>query len=75
MLRLVVGFQIFALLLVERTSERLRRQEGQGSVEYLGVIIAAALLVLGIIALMKGGLITKVKNAITHEVDKIISNG
>lgn len=75
MLRLIVAFQIFALLLIERTTERLRRQEGQGSVEYLGVIIAAALLVVGIIVLFKSGLITKVTDAIGKAVDSIISKG
>lgn len=73
MLRLIVTFQILAMALVQRTSERLRRQDGQGSVEYLGVIIAAAVLVVGIIAAFKSGIIKDVTNGISDAIKSVIN--
>jgi len=55
-------------------SERLRREEGQGSIEYLGVVIAAALIVLAIIGVATG-IGDDIAGGIGDKVTEILGSG
>lgn len=54
--------------------DRLSREDGQGGVEYLGVVIAAALLVLVIVG-AASGFGEQITSAIGEKIDSIISGG
>jgi hypothetical protein len=41
-------------VLMSRAEQRLRGQAGQGTVEYVGLILLVALLMVGMVAAMKG---------------------
>ena len=43
-----------AQLLLSRAERRLREETGQGTVEYVGLILLVALLMVGMVAAMKG---------------------
>lgn len=50
-----------------------RNERGQGTLEYVGIAIVAAILVGAVVAALGDG--TKIKEAITTQIDKIIGFG
>ena len=50
------GFTLLAtaIRLLDATQERLRSAHGQGTVEYVGLILLVSLLMVGMVAAMKG---------------------
>lgn len=54
--------------------QRLSREDGQGGVEYLGVVIAAALLVLVIVG-AASGLGEKITGGISDKIDEVLDGG
>jgi predicted regulator of Ras-like GTPase activity (Roadblock/LC7/MglB family) len=54
-----------------RTGERLRSQLGQGTVEYVALILLVALVMAGVVAAMKGFKTDEGKNLADAIIDKI----
>ncbi len=63
-------YEVFARLHTALLSSSLRRQEGQGTVEYVGVVMLVAVLIGTIVTAMRGdssiaaSIVEKVKSAI-----------
>lgn len=51
------------------------REEGQGTIEYLGIIVVIALLIVGVASFVNGSLISDVTSGISDAVSRITSAG
>jgi Flp pilus assembly pilin Flp len=54
MQELAVRAHVLAAVAANRMGPRLRSERGQGTVEYVGLILLVALLMVGMVAAMKG---------------------
>jgi hypothetical protein len=70
MLRLAVQLQNFVAGLKDSLMDRARNERGQVSVEYLGVIVVVAAIILAVLG-QASGISAKIVQGINNAIDKI----
>lgn len=56
---------------VTRLVDRARGQSGQGTVEYLGILVAVGALLIAVKTGMRGSIATRVTNQISDAIDSV----